>query len=93
MMKTLLDISHYVMDLGIEFAGMEATIDESYIKPEHRRKGLGTEVLECIKVKVREDGINALHLEVARTNTKARNLYSRAGFTPRERYTQMSIKL
>ncbi len=78
---------------SIEFSGREATVDEFYIMPEYRGKGLGTKVLEFITTEARKHDIKVLHLEVARSNKKARKLYSQAGFTTREKYVMMSLPL
>ncbi len=78
---------------SIEFAGVDAFIDEFYIEPKFRGKGIGKRVLELVKVEAKKTGIRAIHLEVARTNTKAQTLYSRASFKAREKYILMSIDL
>ncbi len=78
---------------SIEFSGREATVDEFYIMPEYRGKGFGTKVLECIKAEARKYDLKVLHLEVARSNKKARKLYAQAGFSAREKYVLMSIPL
>ncbi len=61
--------------------------------PEYRGKGLGTQVLEFIKVEAGKYDTKVLHLEVARSNKKARKLYAQAGFTAREKYVMMSLPL
>ena len=78
---------------SLEFSGREATVDEFYIMPEYRGKGLGTQVLEFIKAEAGKYDVKVLHLEVARSNKKARKLYAQAGFTAREKYVLMSIPL
>lgn len=78
---------------SIEFCGREATVDEFYIMPEYREKGFGTQVLEFITAEARKHDAKVLHLEVARSNKKARKLYSQAGFTAREKYVMMSLPL
>jgi GNAT superfamily N-acetyltransferase len=78
---------------SIEFSGKDAFIDEFYIKPEFRGKGLGKQTLEFIKITAKERGIRALHLEVARTNTTAHKIYAQSNFEIREKYVLMSVKL
>lgn len=78
---------------SIEFAGKDAFIDEFYIRPEFRGKGLGKRTLEFIKIAAQDLGIRAIHLEVARANTNAHKLYSRSNFEVREKYVLMSVKL
>ena len=78
---------------SIEFDGFDAFIDEFYLDPEFRRKGIGGEALEAIKNEARRLDINALHLEVARDNEPARRLYLARGFEAREKYVLMTAEL
>lgn len=78
---------------SIEFDGFDAFIDEFYLQADYRGRGIGGEVLEAIKSKARELDINALHLEVARDNTRARRLYQACGFEAREKYVLMTAEL
>ena len=76
---------------SIEFGGYDGFIDEFYIAPDFRGKGLGTAVLELIRHEAGAMGVQALHLEVAKTNHRAKRLYERLGFIPRDRYLLMSM--
>jgi ribosomal protein S18 acetylase RimI-like enzyme len=78
---------------SIEFGGKDAFIDEFYISPEFRGRGIGTQTLESIKLAAKDLDIRAIHLEVARTNTKAHRLYERSHFRTREKYILMSVNL
>lgn len=78
---------------SIEFDGFDAFVDELYLDPDFRGRGIGRFVLESIKSEARRWRINALHLEVARDNERARRLYRGAGFEPREKYLLMSAAL
>ena len=78
---------------SIEFRGNDAFVDEFYIRPESRGRGLGTRVLELIRAEAKRMGVRALHLEVARTNAKARKLYSNVQFEAREDYMLMTSLL
>lgn len=78
---------------SIEFAGLDAFVDEFYILPAFRRKGVGSKVLELIKVEARKMQIQAIHLEVARINKQAQAFYKKANFKPREKYLLMSVDL
>jgi GNAT superfamily N-acetyltransferase len=88
-------VGYVALCLGysIEFSGKDAFIDEFYIRPEFRGKGLGTQTLEFIKIAAKNLDIRAIHLEVARTNTNAHQLYSRSSFEVREKYVLMSVNL
>ena len=78
---------------SMEFNGFDAFVDEFYLAAEFRGKGIGTEVLNAIKKEALKLDINALHLEVARSNTPARRLYTACGFEAREKYLLMSADL
>jgi ribosomal protein S18 acetylase RimI-like enzyme len=75
-------IGYVILTLGysFEFRGRDAFIDELYIEPEFRRRGLGRRALEFVEEKARASGVNALHLEVDRGNDPAMELYRRTGY-------------
>ena len=88
-------IGYVVLCFGysLEFGGRDAFVDEMYLVPEHRGKGIGTKVLKTLIARARELGARALHLEVARDNERARRLYRSMGFSSRERFHLMSRTL
>jgi len=88
-------IGHVAICFGysIEFCGRDAVVDEMFILPEHRGKGFGKAVLALVKSEAALLGVKALHLEVARSNESAQNMYKSAGFAPRERFFVMSAPL
>jgi ribosomal protein S18 acetylase RimI-like enzyme len=85
-------IGYAIVSFGwsVEFGGMDGFIDEVYIRPGVRGRGIGTEVLESLPKALAGAGLRALHLEVDRDNEKARALYAKLNFQPRERYMLMS---
>jgi ribosomal protein S18 acetylase RimI-like enzyme len=84
-----------VLTLGwsLELGGRDAFIDELYVKPARRGRGLGTLALATAEAAARRRGVRALHLEVDVTNETARRLYQRVGFRLRERYQLMLKRL
>ena len=60
-----------------EAGGLSVTIEEIYIDPEHRSKGLATEFFEWLKS---DKSIMRLRLEVEDHNKDAMRLYERMGF-------------
>lgn len=78
---------------SIEFGGFDAFVDEFFLKERFRGKGLGAQVLHAIKAEARDLAIQALHLEVARSNEPAKKLYSKLGFEARDKYVLMSVYL
>lgn len=78
---------------SIEFNGFDAFVDEFYLLPDFRGRGVGKRVLGMIADEARNLDINALHLEVARANEPARRLYRGAGFEARDKYVLMTLEL
>lgn len=78
---------------SVEFGGMDGFVDEIYIRPTVRGRGIASEVLLELPKALAAAGLTALHLEVDRTNDAAQKLYLRSGFKARERYMLMSKSL
>ena len=55
------------------------------VDPRLRRKGVGKALMEAITVRVREEGVKNIWLEVRASNSTARNFYSRIGFQEKGR--------
>ncbi len=81
-------IGYVVLTFGysLEFHGRDAFVDELYLRPSHRGRGLGTRALRLVEETCRERGIHAVHLEVERTNVAARELYRKLGFKDHDRH-------
>lgn len=75
---------------SIEFGGMDGFIDEIYIRPSVRGRGIGSDILLALPNALAKAGMRALHLEVAHDNPRARRLYEKLGFRAREGYGLMS---
>ena len=71
---------------SLEFHGRDAFVDELYLRERFRGKGIGKACIEFAAGVCRAEGIAALHLEVERGNTRALELYRRAGFREHDRY-------
>ncbi|MCI0509952.1 acetyltransferase (GNAT) family protein [Chromohalobacter marismortui] len=78
---------------SIEFGGRDAFIDEIFISAEYRGSGYGREALALMKAELARHDIKAIHLEVARTNKRAQQLYRSLGFSEREKYFLMSTEI
>ena len=88
-------VGYAIISFGwsVEFGGMDAFLDEIYLRPPVRGRGIASETLQALPAALAGAGVRAMHLEVDRDNDPARRLYTRAGFTPRERYLLMSKRL
>lgn len=78
---------------SMEMGGMDAFVDELYIRPPVRKRGIASEVLSAIAGSLRDVGVKALHLEVDRDDEATQRLYSRAHFKMRDRYALMTREL
>ena len=78
---------------SVEFGGMDGFIDEVYVRPAIRSRGIASEVLNDLPKALAGVGLKALHLEVNRENEANQRLYTRAGFKGRERYMLMTKEM
>jgi GNAT superfamily N-acetyltransferase len=69
-----------VFGFSVERGGRTALLDELFVVPAARGKGLGQRALASVIASAKAGGCRAVHLEVDRANKKARALYERAGF-------------
>ena len=60
-------------------------MDELFVLPSHRGRGLGRRALEVIDEACGELGVHALHLEVEKDNFPAAELYRKRGFEDHDR--------
>ena len=58
----------------------QAHINNLAVRPELRRRGLGSQLLQAVIAEARRLGAGTLSLEVRRSNVAAQRLYLRAGF-------------
>lgn len=87
-------IGYIIVTFGwsLEFGGMDGFIDELYIRPGVRGRGVASETLQKLPKALGDAGLVALHLEVNTENETARRLYTRVGFAARENYHLMTRK-
>lgn len=76
------DAGYLMLAFGysFEFGGRIGFIDELYIKPDFRGKGLGKIILKQLKEKMEGIGLASLRLEVEQYNQQAIRLYESEGF-------------
>jgi ribosomal protein S18 acetylase RimI-like enzyme len=80
-------IGYVVVTVGfsVESGGRDGFIDELYVAPAMRGRGVGARVLALVEHQARARGLGRLLLEVAH-GSPALNLYRRAGFTGHPRH-------
>jgi len=81
-------VGYVVLTFGysLEYLGRDAFIDELYLRESHRGRGWGRKALEFVEQAARAVGVRAIHLEVTRTNTTAKEVYERAGYLDHDHY-------
>jgi ribosomal protein S18 acetylase RimI-like enzyme len=70
---------------SLEWGGRDAFVDELYVEPLARRRGLGRAAVRFALAQAARHGVRAIHLEVEQTNAAARALYARLGFRSNDR--------
>lgn len=85
-------VGYIVVSFGwsLEFGGMDGYVDEFWIRPGVRGRGLGSEVLAALIPALEAAGLKALHLEAGAENSHAQRLYARHGFVLRDGFHLMT---
>ncbi len=78
---------HVVLTLrhSMEFGGLDAFVDDLFVRPGHRRRGLGKALLAALFDECRRRGVLAVHVETGPDNAAAMALYSSVGMADRKR--------
>jgi GNAT superfamily N-acetyltransferase len=81
-------LGYMVLGFGfsLEFHGRDCLIDEFYVVPMHRCKGIGGAAIEFAIAICREMGIRAVHLEADYVNVRGHEFYKRLGFKDHDRH-------
>ncbi|MCK0150960.1 GNAT family N-acetyltransferase [Marivita sp. S6314] len=85
-------VGYVVVSFGwsVEFGGLDAMVDELFIRSAVRNRGMGSEALDGLAKALKEGGIRALHLEAKRSDDTLHKFYARARFQSRDDYVLMS---
>lgn len=70
---------------SMEFGGPDAFVDDLFVRPRHRRRGLGKALLAALFDECRRRGVLAVHAETGADNLAARALYAAFGMGDRKR--------
>jgi GNAT superfamily N-acetyltransferase len=71
---------------SLEFNGSIAFIDELFVKPSERQKGVGSQVLKQVENLCSKLGMRAVRLESEAENKRATALYAKSGYHDRGRH-------
>jgi GNAT superfamily N-acetyltransferase len=68
------------VSFSMEYGGLRGFVDDFFVRPRARNKGLGAAALDALKHACPELGIRVLLVETGPEGHPARRLYERAGF-------------
>ena len=69
------------VSFSMEYGGLRGFIDDFYVAPQYRRRGLGHAALEEVKRACYRRGVRALLVETGQRNEAALSAYQSVGFT------------
>lgn len=72
--------------MSLEFGGLVVILDDLYVMPEARGRGIGRFVMNKIEAVAKEKKAVQIFLEVEKTNEKAFGFYARRGWKKRDRH-------
>jgi len=77
------DVGHVVLTLryAMEYGGLIACLDDLYVRPQWRNRGLSTVALTELRNFCATSGIRAMTVEVGDDNGSAQKVYRKLGFT------------
>jgi ribosomal protein S18 acetylase RimI-like enzyme len=68
------------LGFGVEYGGADCFLDDLYLTPEARGRGIGDRVMAAVEAHALGLGARAVHLVVHPMNHRAQRLYRRSGF-------------
>jgi GNAT superfamily N-acetyltransferase len=83
---TLLGYLIVVLVMSVEHQGLMGEIDEFFVLPEARSRGVGAQLLAAAEAALAERGCTRLQLQLASGNSRARAFYQRRGYGTRAGY-------
>jgi GNAT superfamily N-acetyltransferase len=66
---------------AMEYGGLRGFVDDFFVRPQFRKRGLGTAALAMVKTHCLATGVRALFVQTGSDNGPAQRVYKRAGFT------------
>jgi GNAT superfamily N-acetyltransferase len=78
----IVGVAYLAIILSAEHCGKVGWLEELYVMPHYRSKGIGTALVTAVLEQTRKMGIVAIDLEVDAAHRRAETLYRRCGFRP-----------
>ena len=76
----IIGMAYLSFNWTLEHCGRSAWLEELYVIPQCRNRGVGQKLLSSVIQKARASSCVAIDLEVDQSHSQAENLYRRAGF-------------
>jgi ribosomal protein S18 acetylase RimI-like enzyme len=73
----------------VAFAHAWAGVSALHVAPDHRRTGVAVQLMGALADASRARGIRSVYLQVTQTNSPARSLYERLGFSVHHEYVYL----
>jgi len=84
--EAIVGVAYAATILSAEHSGLVAWLEELYVTPSHRSRGVGSALLAAVLERAREAGVVAVDLEVDANHSRAESLYRRFGFRRLNRF-------
>ena len=78
-------VAYVATILSVEHVGPAAWLEELYVAPAWRQRGVGSALVHAVLERARAAGMMAIDLEIDAGHTRAASLYKRSGFHRLER--------
>lgn len=76
----IVGLAYAAVILGAEHGGLVAWLEELYVAPAHRSRGIGSALIGAMVEHAHETGIVAIDLEVDASHKRVESLYRKHGF-------------
>ena len=83
--EVILGVAYLSFVWALEHGGWSAWLEELYVSPAQRSRGIGKRLLIAACAHARDAGCAAVDLEVTAAHARATHLYAREGFVPHDR--------
>ena len=78
--RRIIGLAYAATILSAEHSGLVAWLEELYVVPSYRSRGIGSALLAAVVEHADEAGVVAIDLEVDASHSRAESLYRRLGF-------------
>lgn len=83
--ERVVGVAYAATILSVEHGGVVAWLEELYVVPSYRCRGIGSALLSALMGRAHEAGVVAVDLEVDASHNRVQSLYRRLGFRPLNR--------